>query len=107
MPALLEHHGTTLHQLKPGSIITAAAADLKLDRRKRAREADPWLPYAFHRDHVRASHHPIDLLALALKEPGLGLASGKPTTRLIYGDLDLLAAALLLAHERLAEGQAA
>lgn len=89
--------------LKPGSIVGAAAADLVLARKKREGDANRFAPYSFHRDHVRASDDPIDLIALAMKEPELGAGSGKRCTREIYSNVDLLAAAFV----RAAEGQAA
>jgi hypothetical protein len=94
----LDHHGTKLHQLKPGSIVTAAKADLKLARKKREGDANPFLPYSFHRRHVGKAFDAIDLLQLALKERDRGIASSKRVTRAIYGDEELLRDALVAAR---------
>jgi hypothetical protein len=95
---ILDHHGTKLHQLKPGSIVTAALADLKLARKKREGEADRFAPYSFHRRHVGKADDAIDLLRLALEERDIGIASRKRVTRVIYGDAGLIRMALAAAE---------
>ena len=50
--------------------------------------------YAFHRKHVVGAETANDIIRNAIAEPGLGLASGKRDTRLLYSDIELLKAAL-------------
>jgi hypothetical protein len=84
--------------LTPGAIVTAARADLKRWARKREDcRADKFAPYAFHRDHVEAARDAEELIKLALGERDVGLASGKPMTRLLYADVDTLQAAWAIA----------
>lgn len=86
--------------LTPGSVVQAAAADLQRHvRNLEVRERQAWRggrfePYAFHRDHVRRANAAHELIALALKQPGFGVGSGKRTTRNLYADAPLLSAAL-------------
>lgn len=92
---VLEEHGTQLMVLKPSSIWAAAMEDLK--RRAfntdKAR-ADRFKVYAFHRKHVLKATTANDIIRAAIAEPGLGQASGKRDTRLLYSDVELLKAAL-------------
>lgn len=92
---LLEEHGTRLMVLKPSSIWAAAMEDLR--RREfncdKARQ-DRFKIYAFHRKHVVKASTANDILRAAIAQPGLGLASGKKATRLLYSDIELLKAAL-------------
>lgn len=99
---MLAEHGTELMKLKPSSLLQAAEADLKR-RRRNAAAADAfgtasYEQFAFHRSHVRKAMDAEDLLVRALMEPGLGLASGKYNTRLIYGDGGALLEAIYLAR---------
>jgi hypothetical protein len=101
---MLEDHGTMLMVLKPSSLVQAAQADM----RRRARNAETaktlgtqsYEPFAFHRTHVRKAVDAEDLLVRALMEPGLGRASGKYNTRLIYSNGELLLKAIHLVRER-------
>jgi len=97
MPSvLLERYGTKLMELKPSSIWAAAMADM--DRKVRnaslSRAFGDYEQYAFHRDHVAKADTANDLIRLAIMYPGLGQASGKKMTRLIYADVELLKRAL-------------
>jgi hypothetical protein len=103
---MLADHGTKLMELKPSSLLQAAAADL----RRRARNADEasadqpsYEQFAFHRSHVRKAVDPQDLLVRALMEPGLGMMSGKYNTRLIYSSGETLLKAIHLAAEQRVE----
>jgi hypothetical protein len=102
LSTLLEHHGTKLVTLKPDSIVAAARADLNKAVRKREGRLDRFEPYAFHRVHVRAADYADELITLAIKGRELGLASGKAMTRLLYGDEELLYAALAVVEGRAA-----
>lgn len=98
--SMLAEHGTQLMQLKPGSIVHTAYADLA--RRARNSERGEALEggyerYAFHRKHVRRAIDARDLISRALAEIGLGQASSKLDTRLIYADAQLLRAAFEVA----------
>ncbi len=98
--AVLEEHGTKLMQLKPSMVWRCAMDDL--DRRShnaavQAGGEGEFKQYAFHRRHViKASTASTanDVLRAAIAEPGLGRASGKRDTRLLYSDVELLKAAL-------------
>ena len=98
---MLAEHGTRLMELKPSSLLHAAQADL----RRRARNSDKgfggdsYEHFAFHRKHVRKAVDVRDLLVRALMEPGLGQASGKYNTRLIYSSGETLLRAIHLAGE--------
>ena len=99
---MLQDHGTRLYALKPINVLQAAQSDLKLRARKDS--ADDETPrelqrawYSFHRHHVRKAGSPAELLSLAQRERQVGAASGKPNTRLLYGDEPLLKAALEIA----------
>lgn len=92
--SVLEQHGTRLSALSPTSIVSAARADLKREQSKREGGVPRWLPYCFHRLHVRKATSAPELITLALQERERGTASGKRETRLIYGDEALLQAAL-------------
>lgn len=95
---MLAQHGTRLMQLKPSSIVAAAAEDLRRCARNCAPRVEGYSRdiehYAFHRDHVRGAETPRGIIAAALAEPGKGIGSGKAATRLLYDDVGLLAAAL-------------
>lgn len=97
MTILLEH-GTQLHQLKPSSIVSAAEADLQLRDRKICKEVAPTAPYSFHRAHVRQSESAIELLKRAVRAPDVGIASHKVCTRVIYSDVEMIRAALVIAE---------
>lgn len=83
--------------LKPQNIIQAAEADLARHRRN-AQEAQTSNPsyeqYAFHRNHVRKSETPQDLIRLALMNPSAAEKTVKANTKLIYGNAALLIAAI-------------
>src|ERR1017187_7764626 len=91
---VLEEHGTRLMVLRPSSIWAAAMEDLK----RRAYNKDPgeegFKVYAFHRKHVLKADTANDVIRAAIAEPGIGMASGKRDTRLLYSDIELLKAAL-------------
>ncbi len=98
---MLAEHGTQLMELKPSTVLQAAREDIK--RHRRNREAAvmgecSFEHFAFHRMHVRKAADAESLLVRALMEPGLGLASAKYNTRLIYSDGNLLVAAIKLAR---------
>jgi hypothetical protein len=97
---MLQKHGTVAFKLKPGSIVTAAEQDLRIRQNKTADIDEPGRPYAFLCAHVRKAKTAGELIELALANPDKGLESGKYNTRLIYGDQDLLKAALQIAKER-------
>lgn len=90
---MLLQHGTELVRLKPANVIQAAAADLRLRDRKRAKDADPDARYSFHRRHVVKARSVAHLIAIALFEPTP--ATDKFSTMVVYGDGELLRAALL------------
>lgn len=104
---MLAEHGTELMVLKPSSIWQAAMADL--ERRKKNRHEGNGVPeeyqhYAFHRTHVEKAETANDIIRAAIADvegsygrdakPSIGAASGKPQTRLLYSNLDLLRKAL-------------
>jgi hypothetical protein len=108
---LLIDHGTRLMELQPGSIAHAAEHDLKMREGKRkvrdgfgrvtsAPVVEAGARYCFHRKHVKLAASPADLLARAIMEPGLGKASAKVNTRIVYGDVEKLKLALEIARER-------
>lgn len=92
--ALLHEIGTKAFRLRPGSIVSAAQADLRLRARKSEQEAEPSAPYAFHRNHVRKALTARDLISLALADRDRGVGSSKLNTRRIYEDEELLRDAL-------------
>jgi hypothetical protein len=94
---MLAEHGTQLMSLKPSSLLHTAAADLARRKRNSAPLDGGYEHYAFHRKHVKKANTAAELVSLAAAEPGVGLASAKYNTRLIYGDTDLLLAARELA----------
>lgn len=92
---VMEQHGTKLMQLKPSMIWRCAMDDL--ERRVRntmGSESTEYEHYAFHRRHVIKAATANDIIRAAIEEPGLGQASGKRDTRLLYSDIELLKAAL-------------
>jgi hypothetical protein len=98
---MLADHGTKLMELKPSMVVQAAEEDIR--RHKRNKEAAQWTgePYehfAFHRKHVRKAVDALDLLVRAYVEPGVGQASAKYNTVLLYSDDQLLMAAIDLAR---------
>lgn len=90
----LEQHGTTLMQFKPEAIWRMAMADF--DRRSGNLTADiaSMKHYNFHRDHVRKANTANDILRAAIEDPAKGRESGKKVTRMLYGDVEQLRAAL-------------
>jgi hypothetical protein len=95
---VLDHHGTKLSALQPGSVVYAARADLRRYVYKlEHKDADQRAPYAFHRLHVRAADTAADLIRLAIADRPRGVSSGKRNTRTIYSDEALLRGALELA----------
>ncbi len=91
---VLEEHGTKLMALKPSMVWRCAMDDLeRRDRNKLAQHGD-YQQYAFHRRHVVKASTANDILRAAIEQPGLGQASGKKDTRLLYADVELLKAAL-------------
>lgn len=89
--------------LKPQNIIQAAEADMKRAMRNAEQvaiskeHAVHYEQYAFHRDHVRrAFDRPLDLMVLALMDPMVKTA--KHNTRMIYGNAQLLVAAIRAAQ---------
>lgn len=99
----LTDHGTKAQALRPSTVIHAARADLLLKARKKRDRSDEKLQaqhYTFHRRHVARSEDPKQLLARALRDRKSGEASGKCTTRIIYGDEELLGAALAMLEPR-------
>ena len=91
---VLEVHGTKLMVLKPSSIWAAAMEDLSRRAFNKAAAGDSFRAYAFHRKHAIKAGTANDIIRAAIKEPGLGQASGKRDTRLLYSDVELLKAAL-------------
>lgn len=92
--------------LKPQNIVQAAEADLKREARNIRRasllavgqtDGTGYEEYAFHRKHVRKAVMPSSLIVMALMDPTPGLESHKDNTRLIYGDAQLLIAAIRIA----------
>ena len=100
--------GTQLMVLKPGSILGAAEADVKRYQRNTRDPAEgetmPMVDrgrerYAFHRRHVRKAMRKenatgADIIMAALKDLERGRDSGKPMTRELYRDEELLRAAI-------------
>ncbi|WP_201829623.1 hypothetical protein [Microvirga zambiensis] len=97
---MLQKHGTAAFTLKPGAILGAAQQDLRIRRNKKDDIDEPGRPYAFLCTHVRKAKTEGELLELALANPDKGLESGKYNTRLIYGNPDLLRAALQFYNDR-------
>jgi hypothetical protein len=85
--------------LKPQNIVQAAEEDLRRERRN-AIEAEyqdaKYERYAFHRKHVHAARTARELLTLALMDPHIIGNTIKDNTRMIYGDTQLLLAAIKL-----------
>jgi hypothetical protein len=93
---MLAEHGTELMVLKPSSVLATALEDLKR-RDRNAHDSgapDKYEHYAFHRKHVKKAVDARDLIARAVAEPGLGIASAKYNTRLLYGNSELLKLAM-------------
>lgn len=83
--------------LKPQNIVQAAEEDFKRKRRngQEAEYADPhYENFAFHRKHVHAAKSARELLILALMNPQVVGKTNKANMRLIYGDAQLLLAAI-------------
>jgi len=95
---VLEQHGTKLMQLKPSMIWRCAMDDIERRAHNHAVATNgndgEFKHYAFHRRHVLKASTANDILRAAIAEPGLGQASGKRDTRLLYSDVELLKAAL-------------
>lgn len=103
---MLSEHGTELMVLKPSSIWQAAMADIGRRTNNRWDSGPPaeYQHYAFHRKHVEKAETANDIIRAAIADvegsygkdakPSLGAASGKPQTRLLYSNLDLLRKAL-------------
>ena len=99
---MLAEHGTPLMELKPSTVLQAAAEDIKRHTRNQHAAMLGELSFehfAFHRKHVRKAVDARDLLIRALMEPGIGLSSAKYNTRLLYGNGALLKAAIELTRE--------
>jgi len=84
--------------LKPQNLIQAAEADLarrirNIERHQGIRMS-PNEQYAFYAPHVTRAESVEHLLRLAFKKPTKALLSKKKNTKLIYGNPDLLQAAL-------------
>lgn len=92
--AVLEHHGTKLMQLKPSMIWRCAMDDLERRIHNKNTDVAGMKQYAFHRKHVAKASTANDILRAAIDQPGLGQASNKKDTRLLYSDVELLKAAL-------------
>ena len=93
----LHKHLTNVQALKPSTVLHAAWSDLCLRDRKLSAMDDSQLQaraYAFDRRHVARAASTHGLIRLALSDRGAGMASGKLNTRRIYGDEELLRAAL-------------
>lgn len=91
---LLHDHGTRIAQLPPSAIVTTAANDLTLLRKKKELLADPAEHYAFVAKHVRKAVSPADLIQRAINDLDRGTKSGKLNTRILYGSPEVLRAAL-------------
>ena len=92
--SVLEEHGTKLMQLKPSMIWKCAMDDLERRQHNSNAGIADIKHYAFHRRHVLKAETANDILRAAIENPGLGLASGKRDTRLLYSDVELLKASL-------------
>lgn len=91
--------------LKPVNIVQAAEADLKRKVRNAAQArqrfeyaGEPYEAYAFHRTHVRRADSAQALLVLALMNPQPAAKSAKKNTKIIYGNAELLVAAVRLSN---------
>lgn len=104
---MLQKHGTVAFRMKPGAIVSAAEQDLRIRQNKKADIDEPGRPYAFLSSHVRKAKTAADLVEAAIANPDKGIESGKYNTRLIYGDVELLRAALALARAKAATLEAA
>jgi len=87
---MLEQHGTTLMQLKPGAIWRIAMSDLERRERNKERGIGEYERFAFHRDHVTGAKTANDILRAAIADIELGRQSDKADTRLLYADEELL-----------------
>jgi len=94
MSLLLERHGIKAFALKPSALIAAAEADLRLRSQQQGAQRSGPRPYCFHRSHVVRASCALDLIDRAIRDRYSGVWSAKRITRIIYGDADLLAAAL-------------
>ena len=98
---MLAEYGTKLMELKPSTVLQAAREDVRRHARnkKAALSGDcSYEQFAFHRKHVRKATDALDLLVRAYVEPGVGQASAKYNTRLLYSDAALLQTAIDLAR---------
>lgn len=93
-PDVLELHGTTIGGLTASAVVTAAEYDMRRKERNKGNTSGACEHYAFHRKHVKKATSAADLITRALAERGIGAASGKRGTRLIYKDEVLLTSAL-------------
>lgn len=113
---IMERHGTKAGGLKAASVVGAAEVDILRGLRNAQRlrdsaaNANDCEAYAFHRSHVRRAIAPghsstaAELLTIALADAlrpddgdgrhCLGRTSSKRNTRRLYGDPDLLRAAI-------------
>jgi len=91
---LLSERGTKLNGLKPNNIIQAAAADLRLKRRKKEKTADAGELYSFSRKHVQRATNIGMLIALAYFDSATAMGTDKKSTYIVYSDRDLLREAL-------------
>jgi hypothetical protein len=88
--------------LKPQNLIQAAQADFDRRTRNLSVQHGKFEAYAFHRKHVAEAMSAKELLILALMNPPLRtnnegdiwLDTTKPNTKLIYGNAQLLLAAI-------------
>ena len=114
---LLEH-GTKPWRLPASAVLHTAKADIQLrDRKRKNSQAsrDLSLPgsehydyelqhrsYAFINGHVRSAADAADLLRRAIDDDNDWHVSTKVNTKILYGDKDLLRAALTLFETRVA-----
>ena len=88
--------------LKPQNIVQAAEEDLRKELRNKA-EAEykdaKYELYAFHRKHVHHARTARELMVLALMNPHVVGKTTKDKMRMIYGDTQLLLAAIKLQEQ--------
>lgn len=88
-----------MSQLTPNAIVDAAVADLLAYVHKREGKLARSERYCFVREHVCKAEDVEGLIALAIEDRQRGQHCCKRLTRAIYGDAELLAAALALARK--------